>query len=61
MFRDAQVLAIWEGTTNVLSMDVLRVFVHTKGKALPFLIKVRFVLRFLFVCSLSLPPLSLES
>mmetsp|Transcript_15641 Transcript_15641/g.29527 ORF Transcript_15641/g.29527 Transcript_15641/m.29527 type:complete len:320 (-) Transcript_15641:148-1107(-) len=26
MARDAQVLAIWEGTTNVLSLDVLRVF-----------------------------------
>src|SRR5205809_647327 len=25
LFRDAQVLPIWEGTTNVLSHDVLRV------------------------------------
>ena len=23
-FRDAQVLPIWEGTTNVLSMDLIR-------------------------------------
>ncbi|ORZ40466.1 hypothetical protein BCR44DRAFT_1386096 [Catenaria anguillulae PL171] len=26
LLRDAQVLAIWEGTTNVLSLDVVRVF-----------------------------------
>ena len=25
IYRDAQVLPVWEGTTNVLSMDVLRV------------------------------------
>eukprot|EP00731_Ephydatia_muelleri_P022899 Em0015g482a len=25
LFRDAQVLPIWEGTTNILSLDVLRV------------------------------------
>jgi len=31
--RDAQVLTIWEGTTNVLSHDVLRVLQTTKGKA----------------------------
>jgi len=24
LLRDAQVLSIWEGTTNVLSLDVLR-------------------------------------
>ncbi|RWS08760.1 hypothetical protein B4U79_10971, partial [Dinothrombium tinctorium] len=32
--RDAQVLPIWEGTTNVLSMDVLRVLMKTHGEAL---------------------------
>lgn len=32
--RDAQVNTIWEGTTNVLSMDVLRVIQETKGKCL---------------------------
>jgi len=31
--RDAQVLTIWEGTTNVLSMDVLRVLSHDNAKA----------------------------
>lgn len=28
IFRDAQVLPVWEGTTNVLSLDVLRVLKH---------------------------------
>lgn len=32
LLRDAQVLAIWEGTTNVLSLDVLRVL--SRGDAL---------------------------
>lgn len=32
--RDAQVLSIWEGTTNVLSLDVLRVLMKTNGEAL---------------------------
>ncbi|KAI8507261.1 hypothetical protein Bbelb_146410 [Branchiostoma belcheri] len=32
--RDAQVLSIWEGTTNVLSHDVLRSLVKTKGAVL---------------------------
>jgi len=31
--RDAQVLSIWEGTTNVLSLDVLRALTKTRGKA----------------------------
>lgn len=34
MFRDAQVLPIWEGTTNVLSLDVLRVLQKSKLEAL---------------------------
>ncbi len=38
ILRDAQVFAIWEGTTNVLSMDVLRVMTHTKGKAFQVLV-----------------------
>ncbi|KAG0172880.1 hypothetical protein DFQ28_009886 [Apophysomyces sp. BC1034] len=32
--RDAQVNTIWEGTTNVLAMDVVRVLRETKGAAL---------------------------
>ncbi|XP_065898919.1 acyl-CoA dehydrogenase family member 11-like [Dysidea avara] len=31
--RDSQVLPIWEGTTNVLAMDVLRSIVKSNGKA----------------------------
>ena len=31
LLRDAQVLAIWEGTTNVLSLDMLRAFEKEKG------------------------------
>jgi hypothetical protein len=31
--RDAQVLPIWEGTTNVLSHDLLRVLATSKGQA----------------------------
>ncbi|MGA9851448.1 MAG: acyl-CoA dehydrogenase family protein [Gammaproteobacteria bacterium] len=30
LLRDCQVLSIWEGTTNVLSLDVLRVLEHTE-------------------------------
>ena len=33
-FRDTQVTAIWEGTTNVLSLDVLRAIVKSKGDVL---------------------------
>lgn len=32
--RDAQVNTIWEGTTNVLAMDVLRVIRETKGQCI---------------------------
>ncbi|KAJ6659154.1 hypothetical protein lerEdw1_019457 [Lerista edwardsae] len=32
--RDAQVLAIWEGTTNVLALDVLRSLVKSQGKVM---------------------------
>ena len=31
IFRDSQVLSIWEGTTNVLSLDVLRSIEKSKG------------------------------
>ena len=31
LLRDAQVLPIWEGTTNVLSLDVLRALAHGAG------------------------------
>ncbi|KAJ8312676.1 hypothetical protein KUTeg_010049 [Tegillarca granosa] len=34
LLRDAQVLTIWEGTTNVLSLDVLRAVAKTKGQVL---------------------------
>lgn len=33
LLRDAQVLPIWEGTTNVLSLDVLRVLRHPSALA----------------------------
>lgn len=33
LLRDAQVLPIWEGTTNVLSLDVLRALGHAPGVA----------------------------
>ena len=34
IFRDAQTLPVWEGTTNVLSHDVHRVMLQTKGDAM---------------------------
>src|SRR5262249_41773643 len=34
LLRDAQVLPIWEGTTNVLSLDVMRVLKAAGGGAL---------------------------
>lgn len=37
LLRDAQVFAIWEGTTNVLSLDMLRAF--EKEQALPVLME----------------------
>lgn len=36
LLRDAQVLPIWEGTTNVLSLDALRA-IHKEKTAVPFL------------------------
>ncbi|KAL1920420.1 uncharacterized protein VTP21DRAFT_797 [Calcarisporiella thermophila] len=38
--RDVQVNAIWEGTTNILSLDVLRVAFKTKGEALQIFDKI---------------------
>lgn len=38
--RDAQVLPIWEGTTNVLSHDVLRVLSSSQGRAFVIFSKV---------------------
>merc|ERR1719510_1557814 len=32
--RDAQVLPIWEGTSNVMALDVLRAMAKSKGEAL---------------------------
>jgi putative acyl-CoA dehydrogenase len=40
MLRDAQVLPIWEGTTNVLSLDVLRAIGRSNALA-PWLAEVR--------------------
>ncbi|CAD5116160.1 DgyrCDS5081 [Dimorphilus gyrociliatus] len=34
ILRDSQVLPIWEGTTNILSLDVLRCIVKSKGAVL---------------------------
>ena len=33
LLRDSQVLSIWEGTTNILSLDVLRVLLHPSSGA----------------------------
>ncbi|KAI9282255.1 hypothetical protein BY458DRAFT_169937 [Sporodiniella umbellata] len=40
LYRDAQVNTIWEGTTNVMSLDVLRVLRETKNASLDLFIKV---------------------
>ncbi len=32
ILRDSQVLPIWGGTTNILSMDVLRAIAKSKGQ-----------------------------
>ncbi|CAI9598619.1 unnamed protein product [Staurois parvus] len=34
MLRDAQVLTIWEGTTNILSLDILRSVIKSQGQVL---------------------------
>ncbi|XP_052803638.1 acyl-CoA dehydrogenase family member 11-like [Mya arenaria] len=34
ILRDAQVLSIWEGTTNILSLDVLRAIAKSRGEVL---------------------------
>ncbi|XP_059088994.1 acyl-CoA dehydrogenase family member 11-like [Tigriopus californicus] len=34
MLRDSQVLPIWEGTSNVMSLDVIRALIKTNGEAL---------------------------
>ncbi|XP_061162322.1 acyl-CoA dehydrogenase family member 11-like [Saccostrea echinata] len=34
LLRDSQVLTIWEGTTNILSLDVLRAITKSKGEVL---------------------------
>lgn len=31
LYRDVQIFAIWEGTTSVLAMDVLRAIMKTSG------------------------------
>jgi hypothetical protein len=52
--RDAQVLPIWEGTTNVLAHDMLRVLQTTKGKAFVVFVKVSFLPLFLQIIDFSL-------
>lgn len=34
MLRDAQVFPIWEGTSNVMALDVLRAIAKTNGESL---------------------------
>ncbi|XP_013397159.1 acyl-CoA dehydrogenase family member 11 [Lingula anatina] len=34
ILRDAQIMPIWEGTTNILSLDVLRAIMKTEGRVL---------------------------
>lgn len=34
LLRDSQVLSIWEGTTNILSLDTLRSIQKSKGDIL---------------------------
>ena len=34
ILRDAQVLPIWEGTTNIMALDVFRAVIKTEGQAL---------------------------
>lgn len=46
--RDAQVNTIWEGTTNVLAMDVIRVIRETKGQCLVSFEQVMVKLRILY-------------
>lgn len=38
--RDAQVLSIWEGTTNIISLDVIRVILKSKTEALKYFSEV---------------------
>ncbi|HEY7224596.1 MAG TPA: acyl-CoA dehydrogenase family protein [Micromonosporaceae bacterium] len=40
LLRDAAVLPIWEGTTNVLSVDVIRALAHDPGLAKAFLARL---------------------
>ncbi len=40
LLRDAQVLPIWEGTTNVLAVDVVRALAHDPGLAKVFLARL---------------------
>lgn len=39
LYRDVQIFAIWEGTTSVLSNDVLRAIIKTKGECLKALVR----------------------
>lgn len=46
ILRDAQVLSIWEGTTNILSLDVLRCVARSSGMALEaYFTHTKFLLR----------------
>ena len=45
LLRDAQVLPIWEGTTNVLSLDVLRALEAARGHRASASARARYVLQ----------------
>lgn len=41
LIRDSTVERIWEGTTNVLGLDVVRVILKSKGAAIDAFVEVR--------------------
>ena len=45
LIQDANVERIWEGTTNVLALDVLRVIIKSQGTAVSSFVEVRSLLR----------------
>ena len=53
MLRDAQVLPIWEGTSNVMALDVLRAIAKTNGESLKaFVVRIgEIISRFVHYCN----------
>ena len=53
MLRDAQVLPIWEGTSNVMALDVLRAIAKTNGESLKaFVVRIgEITSRFVLYCN----------